>query len=71
MPKLMDNCKDISRLVSDRMDRPLSWGKRLRIRVHLMMCRGCSNFARQMGTIRSASRLLAERLGSERDRPQR
>lgn len=46
------NCKDISRLVSDSMDRNLSLKHRLGIRFHLMMCRYCYRFARQLKRMR-------------------
>ncbi|GAB4176681.1 MAG: hypothetical protein OHK0026_15890 [Rhodocyclaceae bacterium] len=59
----MDNCRQISRLVSEGLDRELSWGERLRIRLHLMMCRGCTNFARQAEILRRMSRAFAERQG--------
>ncbi|MFN2355158.1 MAG: zf-HC2 domain-containing protein [Desulfopila sp.] len=50
------NCKDISRLVSDSMDRNLSLRHRLGIRFHLMMCRYCHRFARQLKRMRQVIR---------------
>lgn len=46
------SCKDISRLVSDSMDRNLPLKHRLGIRFHLMMCRYCSRFAKQLKKMR-------------------
>lgn len=34
-------CKDIARILSDALDRPLTAGERLRVRVHLPICNGC------------------------------
>ncbi len=45
----MKTCKDISYLLSDSMDRPLTWRERWAVRVHLLMCRHCSRFQQQIG----------------------
>ncbi len=57
----MDNCKQITRLVSEELDRELTLAERLRVRFHLMMCAGCTNFARQMQVLRNAARRFAGR----------
>lgn len=57
----MDNCKQITRLVSEGMDRELTLAERLRVRFHVMMCAGCTNFAKQMKLLRSAARRFAGR----------
>ena len=58
---MMLTCKEVSRLVSQGLDRRLSFGERVRLRVHLAICDGCTNFKRQMEFLRKA--ML--RLGSE------
>jgi len=41
----MKTCKDISELLSDSMEHPLTWRERLAVRGHLLMCRHyCSRF---------------------------
>lgn len=57
----MDSCKEITRLVSEGLDRDLSLWERVRIRFHLMMCAGCTNFARQIRMIRGMTRALVEK----------
>lgn len=57
----MDNCKQITRLVSESMDRELTFAERLRMRFHLLMCAGCTNFAKQMKLLRAAARRFAGR----------
>lgn len=57
----MDSCKDIARLISEGMDRELHWTARMCIRVHLMMCKGCTNFQKQMRVLRAASKAYADR----------
>lgn len=59
MKMWMFNCKDISQLVSDSMDRRLSWRQRLGIRFHLLMCRYCSRYQKQMFLLR---RLLRQQV---------
>lgn len=50
------NCKKVSRLVSDSMDRDLGFWRRLGIRFHLMMCRYCFRYDRQLRMIRQRLR---------------
>lgn len=49
-------CKEIHRLTSEGMDRPLSFVERSRMRLHLMVCTACRNFTGQMEMIRHAMR---------------
>lgn len=52
----MFRCKDVSQKVSQSMDSSLSLHHRLAIRFHLMMCRYCARFRRQMMMLRTLSR---------------
>ena len=45
-------CKETSKLVTLRADRPLSWQDRLAMHIHLLVCANCARFARQMRMIR-------------------
>lgn len=65
MSKLMYSCKQASELSSRAMDQPLGPTERLLLRLHLMMCRGCSNFSRQIEFLRRASRKIPEALDKE------
>jgi hypothetical protein len=51
-------CSEVSRLVSQGLDRRLSIGERVRLRLHLAICDGCANFKRQMDFLRLAVRRL-------------
>src|SRR5262249_7826548 len=42
----MINCRHASRLLSNRLDRPLSWFESLILRVHLLLCASCRRFGR-------------------------
>jgi hypothetical protein len=52
----MLSCKEISQLVSESLDRKLPFGKRLQVRFHLLMCRLCSRFKKQVLFLRDAGR---------------
>ena len=54
----MLRCKETARiLASDALD-DLAWGRRLALRVHLLMCRHCRRYARQLRAIGAAARSL-------------
>ncbi len=47
------SCKQISRLISESMDRRLPLSTRMGIRFHLMMCTLCRRYRKQLLFIRS------------------
>ena len=49
----MFRCKDVSRKISLSMDITLPLHHRLAIRLHLMMCRHCARFKRQLASLRA------------------
>ncbi|GAB4362270.1 MAG: hypothetical protein Kow00128_01880 [Deltaproteobacteria bacterium] len=53
------SCRDVTRLISDSMDRSLPLRKRLGVRLHLMLCRFCSRYERQLRLIRDTVRRIA------------
>jgi hypothetical protein len=55
------SCKEVSRIVSQGLDRRLSLFERLRLRLHLAICEGCTNFKKQMDFLRRALRELGTR----------
>lgn len=55
----MLSCREATRLVSESQDRRLGIQDRLSLRLHLAMCTACSEFDRQMGTLRTAMRRYA------------
>lgn len=64
----MRSCRDISALVSQGLDKQLSLGERLAIRVYLMMCSGCRNFWSQSRFIRKAALDNTEQLQKRLDK---
>ena len=66
----MLRCREISKLVSESMERDLPLRRRLEVRMHLMMCRMCAGFARQVRLLRRAAREYPERLGPDENAPE-
>ncbi|HEV2611125.1 MAG TPA: zf-HC2 domain-containing protein [Noviherbaspirillum sp.] len=55
---LKPTCREVHRLTSEGLDRPLTWTERARVHIHLGVCSACTNFANQMKLIRTAMRQL-------------
>lgn len=66
----MLRCREISKLVSESMERDLPLRRRLEVRMHLMMCRLCGGFARQVRLLRRAARQNPQRLGPQQGDPE-
>lgn len=60
---MMISCKDVAHLVSASRDEDLSVTNKLQVRLHLLICRGCRRFDRQMHTLRLAMRQLGREPG--------
>ncbi len=58
---VMITCQHASRLLSQQQDEPLPLGKRLRLRLHLMICDACTNVSRQFAALRMAMHTIRER----------
>jgi len=46
------NCKKATQLLSESQDRDLSFNEKTALKMHLLMCSGCTNFSQQMQMIR-------------------
>ena len=53
----MLSCKEATRLVSEGLDRQLPFWRRLGLRLHVVMCRGCSRYTRQ---IKALNQLISD-----------
>ncbi|SMG58528.1 zf-HC2 domain-containing protein [Paraburkholderia susongensis] len=51
----MGKCKNITRLLSDALDRSLTAGEWFAIRLHLPTCSGCRNYRKQIRLLRAAA----------------
>ena len=61
----MMNCKEVSRLLSESMDRKLSFWERIGLWFHLSMCKLCKGFSKDLQQLREAARRLAEDVENE------
>lgn len=50
----MLSCKQASKLLSQSLDRKLSWKERLALRFHLLICDVCTRFAKQLKVMQKA-----------------
>jgi len=55
----MLKCIEVTELASQEMERPLGLGEQVSLRAHLLMCTGCSNYRRQLKTLRQAMQSYA------------
>jgi hypothetical protein len=49
---LSPTCRDASRLQSEALDQSLPLGKRLGLRLHLLLCRWCRRYGKQLHFLR-------------------
>ena len=54
---MMPSCREVTQMVSESMDRSLSFRTRLWMWMHLALCRYCKRFRRQLLALGIASRL--------------
>jgi hypothetical protein len=50
----MLSCKDVTRLLSQAQDRPLTLAEAIKLRLHLLVCTACARFSRQLAFMRTA-----------------
>ncbi len=58
----MLSCREITRLYSESLERPLPFRQRLGLWMHLQMCSLCKGFAKHLTLLRDASRMYAEEI---------
>jgi len=56
MKHWMFSCKDVSEKISQSMDGQLPFHHHMAVRIHLLMCRYCARFRRQLFMLRKMSR---------------
>jgi hypothetical protein len=49
-------CREVVRIVSDEMDRPVSFHRRVGARFHFLICSWCLRYQKQIGLIRTLLR---------------
>lgn len=63
----MLNCNEATALCSQEMERALRLREQVSLHAHLMMCSGCTNFRRQVKTLRQIMQAYAEGQGASGD----
>jgi predicted anti-sigma-YlaC factor YlaD len=61
------DCKEVSRLISDGLDKALPEPERARIQLHFVICKTCRNVDEQMQFLRSAMRQIHKEQPSRDD----
>lgn len=56
----MLNCKEASQLISQSLDRPLSWSERWQLKIHLWMCNACRRFKQQLNQLKQHLKILRQ-----------
>ncbi len=56
------NCRQASRLITARLDRPLSMFERIALDLHLKICSACPIVIRQLDFIRESARALRDEI---------
>lgn len=54
--KLHPTCKEVTHLASDSMDRPLGIFDRVRMKLHLLVCKWCARYYQQIRAMHEAFR---------------
>lgn len=57
--RILVNCREATRLLSQSMDARLPWHRRLAIRLHLLYCVWCRRYAAQLQFLRRAMGQMA------------
>jgi hypothetical protein len=57
----MITCRESARLLSEKRDHPLTWRKRIALRVHLALCGLCRVYASQLSVVCGVSREAGEK----------
>lgn len=55
----MLDCHDATFLMSQACDRELTFSERMKLRLHIGLCRGCARFERQLPFLGAAARSFA------------
>ena len=63
----MPTCKEVSRLITESYYRKLSLRERIAVRTHLLYCKWCARYHRQLHWLRTALRQFLEEIENTLD----
>ena len=58
----MLSCREVAALASETLDREMRFRERIGMLLHLMLCRVCRRYVKQMRFLRTASRVLKDKV---------
>ena len=56
---MMISCREFARIVSEEQDRKLPMTVRLKMGLHLLLCRACARYKHQLGILRRLAHIVA------------
>ena len=59
---LSPSCKQASRLQSESMDRPLTFFENFGLRIHLLLCKWCRRYGKQLKFLQNAAHQCEEHI---------
>lgn len=65
--QMMAPCRQISHLISQEQDRPLTFSQRWGLRLHVMMCTPCRRYRQSVATLTTMIRRLLSEQESDQD----
>lgn len=68
--RLTPTCQDMTRLLSEAMDRPHPFGTRVRMRLHFLICKWCERYKNQLIFLRQAIRRHPDKFEGQTGAPQ-
>jgi argininosuccinate lyase len=61
----MLTCKQASQIISQSLERKLSWNERFALKLHLFICKYCLRFSQQLHTLRVALKRINENVEND------
>ena len=58
--KWMLTCQDTTELLSDSLSKSLDWNKKIALKIHLFMCKICSEYGKQLQLLRQLASSLTD-----------
>ncbi len=58
----MLNCKKASQLISQSLNKSLSWNERLSLKLHLLICKNCDQIRQQFQTLHVAIKRIGKNI---------
>jgi hypothetical protein len=67
LARITPPCRDVTRLMSESMDRTLPLSTRVQLQLHYWICQACAQYRRQLLALRQAMRRSASETHAQED----